>query len=65
MNNFKTGSTVKSLVNAQGLTKGDIYEVAAIETKYTFAGGYSTYCLRDSAGKMYIVGNAHLVLGAP
>lgn len=58
---YRIGTVVRSLVDAQGLKKGETYEVLGSKTRHTFVGGFTTLTLKLGENK-YEVGNPHLVL---
>ncbi len=63
MGTIENGSRVRSLVNAQGMTRGECFEVVASSVFRTFVGGFVTYQLRSIVnGREVSVGNGHLVL---
>jgi hypothetical protein len=62
---YQVGQRVESLVDAQGLTRGQAYTVVAVTTHRNFLGGYTRYDLKADSGAVYgSVGNGHLVLRA-
>jgi len=68
MTRFKEGQQVRSEVNAQGLTKGKLYEVVNVETQFILGSGYTTYTVipvmpaGEFTDEEFEVGNGHLVL---
>lgn len=68
MSQYEVGQMVRALTNAQGMVKGEVYEVRSASTMRNFLGGYTTYGLTGRSEKVLgadlSVGNGHLVLEA-
>jgi hypothetical protein len=56
------GDLVRSLVNAQGLAKGQVYQVDDVTVRDMAFGRFVTYWLKDDNGHIYGVNNGHLLL---
>lgn len=60
------GTRVRSLVNAQGMTRGAVYTVVRVERRHTFVGSFTTLYVTsnesEAPGSAFPVGNPHLVL---
>jgi hypothetical protein len=64
---FEVGEMVRSRVTAQGMVKGEAYEVRHVSRRRTFAGTFTTYGLTGRSAavegvELSSVGNGHLLL---
>jgi hypothetical protein len=60
---FKEGDRVRSNVDAQGMKKGNVYDVVDVESRHTPFGVFMTYQVVDpKTGVQLTVRNAHLLL---
>jgi hypothetical protein len=63
---FNVGQMVRACVTAQGMVKGEVYEVRTVTERRTFAGTFVTYGLTGRSQAVLdtelTVGNGHLVL---
>jgi hypothetical protein len=61
---FKVGQKVRSLIDAQGLERGAVYEVIDVREQVMFFGTFVTYLVKDKQSAAHVVTNGHLVLEA-
>lgn len=59
---FQVGARVVALVTAQGMTRGNAYEVVEVQKAMTILGGYTLYVIGGPGGERLSISNGHLVL---
>lgn len=67
MARFAEGQTIQAHVTAQGMVKGELYDVVSVHERYLPFGNFVTYVLRPhtaaQAAPEFAVGNLHLLAG--
>jgi len=61
MNTFKDGQKVESVVNAQGMNKGERFTVCSHQKTITPYGAFVTYIIKNEAKELQIA-NAEFVV---